>query len=225
MADTWLENGEAWVTKFEARRREESRGHAALETTLRVAREGALQHRRDNGAAANVIKWFRQLPPELAFAIWLEMKKNREDGKGTHGDTPEVRVANDWLLERGFNAKTPAPRRPMSADERAMALALRRVSFGSGGGFDKRFGNQVVLQALQVPALITDGQARVLPGLVTRYRRQLRVAAIVEPGSILGVDRELPPGVLPHRLRDLVSEERAEAANAAREKRKASHGG
>lgn len=78
--------------------------------------------------------------------------------------------------------REPAVWRPMTADEREMALCLGRCRF-SPGSFQKRFAHQVSSQAmLGELAKITEKQASLLRKQVWHFRRQIpgRVVALAE---------------------------------------------
>lgn len=216
MHDAWADSGEAWAASFA--QKQTAREHSEIEKTLQVARDAQArrQQRADNTAVANVNRWMRELPVPILLDLLHSNTEYLKRGDRMYGDDGSVRVANDWLLEHGMNAKTPARRRPKTADEKAMVRALGGCSF-SVGSFDKR-----LVHALDGVEQITDGQARLLPGLVSRYRRQIRLASVeIEHGvnTVLGFDGDLPLGMLPKRLGHLLTEETAERARVARERR------
>lgn len=94
-----------------------------------------------------------------------------------------ARVGDQGALDqleraRGRSAVVPqAPkgrvqRRPMTDDEQRMAEALGECRFGTGT-FDKRFARGMHGLARQVPPIISEKEAALLPTMVIRYRRQI----------------------------------------------------
>lgn len=66
----------------------------------------------------------------------------------------------------------PKSRRPMTDDERAIADALRGVTF-QPASFDKRFARSMIAEAAEPATGITEPQAVLLRKFAHRYRRQL----------------------------------------------------
>ena len=68
-------------------------------------------------------------------------------------------------------------RRPMTDDERRMAVALGRCRFVPAT-FDKRFGRAIAARAELEAPKISLGEADLLRRLTKRYRRQLAPAIV-----------------------------------------------
>lgn len=127
----------------------------------------AAERRRTERARAverwNVERWFRELPVELA-QVFADVA-NREPQLIGHA----VCVANDWLLEHGFNAKTLVRWRKASARELMLIAAFQRCRFPPftpAKAFAKKLD----------PERISDRQVMWLRKLVVRFRRQIAPA-------------------------------------------------
>lgn len=84
--------------------------------------------------------------------------------------------------------KPPRPRyRRMTDNERALARALSRVTFGLATAAE-RFANEIGGEARSMYPLITNRQANFLRNLVHRYRRQISPSALPPEERHLLVD-------------------------------------
>lgn len=104
----------------------------------------------------NIERWFRELSPELAHALVL-----------AGAELPHLEmVANDWLLEHGFDKKAKRPTREPSNGEVRLIVALKSCRFAPASAAS-RFAREID------PLAVTDRQIGWLRHLVRHFRRQI----------------------------------------------------